>query len=638
MLFIVHHLAALGVYAMAAWALGDWLLDRWIDLFDDPLERSTLAILLGFGGLAQALFVLGLVGGYHAPVVIALLTTLLLMRWRSLGAALEGLQTRIADIGPWRCLGFTVALAPPLVLALYPPTGYDANVYHLPFVDHFLDAGRLVFVESLRFPIFPQVGEMGFLGMTMLSSDVGAKMSQVPMLWITAALLVLTGRRLAAPWIGWWAAMLWLGNPLALWIGSKAYVDVGLSAFVTGALYAAQRWWATDDRRWAVLCGASVGLAAGTKYLGLFFFGVLAALFAVDTLRRHRWAPTLAFGLAFLVLAGPWYLRIWVTTGNPVFPFYSAVFGESEWQSWHDRTLARSVDARSIAQSAEGSPSAADRPKASPTVGILEVLEQQGTKVVSGLGFLVRVPWTSLFERQIFKRQAPLTPWYLLLLPWALPLALLRLTPGRRGSPEVAALTLLVGVYSLFWLTTVRDLRFLLPVMPALNLVLAHGVGAVIGTVARRAELRPRHVAVALVVAFCMPGWLYGLHKIGRQGAIPTSPDARQAYLTEHLPGHGLLPHLRTLEPGAVYGLYAAHLRYHADRPFRGDLFGPYAYRHLRRARHGDRLHSVLERFGCRYLIVPHEVFHLRDDPAFHRIYEPMLHHGEYTLYGPRRP
>ena len=68
---------------------------------------------------------------------------------------------------------------PLFVLTLYPPIGFDATVYHLPYARAFVRAGQLEFLADLRFPVFPQVGEMGFVLGLFLSGDLVARASQL---------------------------------------------------------------------------------------------------------------------------------------------------------------------------------------------------------------------------------------------------------------------------------------------------------------------------------------------------------------------------------------------------------------------------------------------------------------------------
>ena len=79
------------------------------------------------------------------------------------------------------------ALSPLVVLALYPETGFDATLYHLPFAQGFLETGQLGFFHTLRFPAFPQAGELLFsLAMT-VGGEGTAALSQTLGLVLVAA-------------------------------------------------------------------------------------------------------------------------------------------------------------------------------------------------------------------------------------------------------------------------------------------------------------------------------------------------------------------------------------------------------------------------------------------------------------------
>src|SRR5204863_7265078 len=110
-----------------------------------------------------------------------------------------------------------------------------------------------------------------------------------------------------------------------VWMSGAAYVDLGMALQVTAAVYAwtrAREASATSTRWWAV-AGACAGFAAATKYLGLFFVaaGLGAALAAAVS--RRRASPPLAFGTAAVMAAGVWYLRLYLETGAPLFPYFS---------------------------------------------------------------------------------------------------------------------------------------------------------------------------------------------------------------------------------------------------------------------------------------------------------------------------
>jgi len=75
------------------------------------------------------------------------------------------------------------------------------------------------------------------------------------------------------------------------------------------------------------------GFALGTKYLGaLFFIGFgVWALAAMIRDKQFRFKPLAAFTISALAIGGIWYIRNWMWTGNPVFPFAYEIFGGKGW-------------------------------------------------------------------------------------------------------------------------------------------------------------------------------------------------------------------------------------------------------------------------------------------------------------------
>jgi hypothetical protein len=101
--------------------------------------------------------------------------------------------------------------------------------------------------------------------------------------------------------------------------------------YVTLAIYSLGNWWKTQDRVWLSGIAVFLGFALATKLTTLFVF----VAFALVILLRAREAkndefanPNKIFGNGFLalivggILASPWYIKTWVNTGSPIFPFY----------------------------------------------------------------------------------------------------------------------------------------------------------------------------------------------------------------------------------------------------------------------------------------------------------------------------
>jgi len=131
--------------------------------------------------------------------------------------------------------------------------------------------------------------------------------------------------------VGLWAAAFWLGSPLVLALGSSAYIDVGLTLFVTVGMYAFFNWLSDRERMWLVVAGVCTGLAAGSKYMGLFFLGAIGLSVWWVGLRARDWKSPAIFFATSIGVAAPWYYRNFYYTGGALYPFFADMSGGGLW-------------------------------------------------------------------------------------------------------------------------------------------------------------------------------------------------------------------------------------------------------------------------------------------------------------------
>jgi hypothetical protein len=144
-------------------------------------------------------------------------------------------------------------------------------------------------------------------------------------------------QRWLKPKESWLAIAVLLGVPILPVWASFAYIDFGWSAFEFLALCAMLIWWQEGDLRWLILSGTLIGLAMGSKYLGLVGFGLLG-IFLLFVSRREGWRSLLRrslwYGLPAIIIACPWYLKNWLWFDNPIYPLILGGPG------WNDTRLA----------------------------------------------------------------------------------------------------------------------------------------------------------------------------------------------------------------------------------------------------------------------------------------------------------
>lgn len=586
--FVGAHLLAFALLAVTAWVAGRLATRRWIAM--EGLERLAVPTALGLSLLPHALFALAALGLLTRSALLALVAAIHLL----------GIPVWREALGSWRwpwktALGLAVAVAPVFVLALYPPTGFDETLYHLPFARAFAETGSVPFLPELRVPVFPPLAELLFAGMLLLAGDVSTHLVQLLAALVTAALLIEWGRRSFSPAAGWLAAAALLGNPIVVYLAGTAYVEPLLALFISAAVYAFERWresrlerWRdSQTTAWLALAALFAGSAADVKYLGLFFVGAVFLAALPSVVRERRWRDLAVAAAVALAVLAPTYGRILAYTGNPLFPFYPQVFGAGLW----------------------------DSQPAPP-----RTLETRVTEYL-------RIPWAVLFDRRSVGWQPPYSPAYLL----ASPL----LAAGFVRDPRVRRLLGMALAYSLLFPILPPDSRYLAIVLPLVSL----GLGGAL----TRWRLRPRALA-ALAVLLFLPGWLYALYGIRREGPLPASPGEREAYLRKELPAYAAVQHLDGLRGRdyVAYGIFAENMVYHADGTLLGDWNGPASYpRVLPTLSDPEAFHRRLRELGVEYLLLPRErAAPLPDGPAWRRRFRRIYADRGAVLYelSPFRP
>src|SRR6202521_1006020 len=591
--FVVSHLAFATFFAVIATALG-----RRLAALAGPAartERWGLPLALGLGAIGCAMSLLAAAGRLAAPWLVVLgadAAAAAAPEWRRLLAEVASAARRPRRQLAPGALAAVVAAAPSLALALYPPTGFDALLYHLPAAARFAASGRLTVVPELRFPVFPWLNEVLFAAAMRLQDDVAAQLLESTAYLGAAALLWERGSRRFGPWAGALGAALWLGSPLAAWTAASAYVEPLVALFLLAAVEALLLAREAREPRVLMLAGALAGCAAATKYQGLFAVGLVAAWVL-------RWG---ALGARSTNVA----------PGEPSKPAAA-----------RERSLVSRLPP----------PAAATAPDAHPVAGARR-LRQLALPLL--LAAAVALPWYAwigaatgdpLYPLLTRLGHPPITgvprlpPWQVLLAhPWlALRLAIWPYPPGSPLLWLLAPLPLLgwrrfplAAYLATAGLALVLVTAAIHPDPRLLSVAGPLFAGAVAAVVTPWSLARwgasgaaPRLVAITLLAL--LPGWCYTALLAARRGAIPCDAAARESYLRRQLPGYGALSWLNAVHGRrySVYGLWAENLRYYATGRFLGDWYGPAPFAAaLRAAGRPADLRAFLVTAGADHLLV----------------------------------
>lgn len=222
-----------------------------------------------------------------------------------------------------------------LILCALPPDGneWDALAYHFAFPKLYLQAGRMVEIPFMHQSYFPPLQDMLYLwGLSGTEGEAIAKTLHwaVGMLTVLGVVGFLQRRGVS----GAWGAVLLLGAPAFLWQMFSAYADLATALYASLGLFALAYGVQESSRRWLWLSGALMGFALATKYTALLtagLWGLIGLVWLVRT-RQSRLVPVLlGAGLLAGAIGAPWYLRNYLWTGNPVYPFAYEIFGGKNW-------------------------------------------------------------------------------------------------------------------------------------------------------------------------------------------------------------------------------------------------------------------------------------------------------------------
>jgi len=316
---------------------------------DDDAERGLAALVLGLVILSLLVLALGLIGALTWWALAHMLLLCALVGLRTLDDCLRSLGRLAAVLwwelsrSPLKAVYWVIVLvvAAQLVAALAPPSpaDFDGLAEHLAQAKQYARDGRVHPLWYDHHSQFPATVQMLYTMAHVFGRPGAAKLFHWVFGVMAIGATVLAGRRLLVPAAGAYAGLILATTPGFAWLMGVGYVDLATTACAVLAFYFFARS-LQEEQTWLLYLSALMaGAAAGTKMQGLTLLGVLAA--GVLITRRQRLVVAVRRAAAYvgiaLLVCGPWYVKSYLWTGNPVYPFAYDIFGGKLWSA--DRAL-----------------------------------------------------------------------------------------------------------------------------------------------------------------------------------------------------------------------------------------------------------------------------------------------------------
>ena len=428
------------------------------------------------------------------------------------------------------------------LLAQLPAVEPDALTYHLEIPRQLLaNGGDLLFVDNM-YGYFPLFGEMHFLFGLALAGEPAAKLFHSLYGLLLALAIYGFGREWLSRKMAALATLLFVTVPSVMQMLAYAYVDLMFALYVFLAFAALLRYFGTRQLGWSVVAGVMAGGAWATKYTGLQVVLMLLLLLLVEHLwSRRKNIPRAAMVLpviAFLLFC-PYLARNLAVTGWPLFPFS---FGnlplnpEINWDAERGELLLDFLD--------------------------LYGKRSDETAFVDRLVAPVKVFLTGQFW-DYEGYDGMIGPVFLLV-----PMLLFR----RKLPRHLKLVAMFAGLYVYYWSVTTLQIRFLLPAIPALAVLLCYGLSQ------RRYQLLP-----SLVTALAIVSAGFGVHQnlMAQPWDIDARPwdywagrESREEYVNKRVGFYPLYNIANdTLGPNdTVYLVDMRHLAYFLECRWRADF------------------------------------------------------------------
>ncbi len=472
-------------------------------------EELPFACALGLGFLSYSMLALGFLGYLKPGVALLLLVLFAVIGRKHLFRLLRELPREFSSLHPWRASVLPMSLFLLLVflltllgaLAPAPDSDYDSLVYHLAIPKVYLRDGNIHFLPWLSHSNFPFSLEMLYTLGLLLRDQSLAKLFHFGCGWLTILAIFNFARRWWSARAGWLGACIFAAIPLVAWQLTTAYIELGLALYVFLALYALARYREEQQPGWLWVAGLMAGWALGIKMLGgavlLFLLIILLWDLRADSNRLLHLRRAAAFALIAIALAAPWYVKSYLWTGNPVYPFFYELFDGRYWTAERARLYTNAQHAFGLGR--------------------------------SPLAFLA-LPWNlTMRARWFFDQPQVLRPFNLYVFAFG-PLLLCLLPTLLLTGPVGAAgrLALLFGLFfGAIWFGLTQNGRYLIPLLPSL---------AVCAGFAADRLLAHRGLLSAAALLALSLGFLLGLHPIVLLNApaarVALGLESKAAYLT----------------------------------------------------------------------------------------------------------
>lgn len=529
-------------FALSFWTIlviiasGNAILELFRITFRHWMEKFIFSAGLGFVLLAYLTLGLGFAHGLYSKMAYVVLFTFTLVFSKNIVSLLRNflshaMQPRQFSLNEvlWIAL-ILFLLIFHFLGTLVPPIFFDSLVYHLAIPKLYILHHKIFYYPYNFFSNFPFTIEMLYTFGLLLQSSIVVKCLNYALHLLMLASFYAFARRYFLRRTALIGVLIFYS---ITWVGLTSfllYIDLGLACYFWLAAYTFFIWVERKELGWLILSGIFTGVMLGIKYLAVYgtfilILNLLAFLIwqsfsarrSPDNIPARSWYHYVCFfGLPAALIASPWYIKNFIFTGNPIYPF---IFGGRDWD----------------------------------LVMVQSYMDKFHDNLESIWEFF-RLPWTLIFDKPI-----SLSPVFLIFLPV---LFFVKQIPLL-----IKVLLFNSFIFILLWANGSQQTRFLIPIFPFMSLCTAYAIS----------EGIKFHVvkkfAYGVLILLCSSSICFELiyiDAIFSPFSVIMGTESRHEYLERKLPTlYPITQYANEHLPSEAVILYIGDTRgYYSDRPF----------------------------------------------------------------------
>jgi len=476
------------------------------------------------------------------------------------------------------CTIIMVFLCTEFILNLTPPISRDALIHHLAVPKLWVKHGGFHEIPWAEYSYYPMYINLFYLVCLYLKNDVAPKFIHfcfgIGTGWLIYFYLK---QKFDRNW-GLLGIVIFITTPIVVWLSTSAYVDLGMTFFITGSVLALIRWRDSEYRqfKWFLISSLCMGIAIGSKYNALIAWFIVNLILMFSYVRdTNKQIGALNYGIIFFTItclvASPWYLKNYFQTGNPFYPLFNSFF--------------KLLHHQPVQEILHGQPIETTR-----KISFFEMRE-----IMYGESFweTVFIPIRMFFQGrdnsyQYF--QGSLNPILILFLPFVL-------LNKRYGTDKFIFILFSVVFIVMAYFLTAKQVRYILPVLPFLSILAVMGIKDLVDKLGEKTLLSSLQFAknIRLLVKMVLFVGILSLLVLNvsylkkrvdniKPLAYVFGKETKKAFLKRHLLHYGAVEYINQNLPvdARIFTMFLGRRGYYLDRFYKNESsFGMSTISHM---------------------------------------------------------